>query len=420
MITIKEYSSSIVENLNESKDILYLEKECFRYNTLAPYKIRLQRDNKVAIENTSYAGIIQLDKVRIHFSTKVKTNLFYMLSFLKDEQSFHYDPETIIDIKEGANFFDILGRMFLNELDEILKRGFYKGYVRRQENIKFLKGKLIFKKQLQNDINKNAKLYCSYGDLTFDNLENQILLKATTLLIPLIKFNEQIKRDLVRYSFLLREEVNLVNVLPEDCDKVQYSRLNDYYETIIKFAKVILQNYFIRSTYEGAAKGFNFIVNMNKVYEDFITALIEEIVSEDIKFKTFIVEKQKRFDSLFRERAIITKPDVILRKKDTDQYPVIIDAKYKTKGSNADYFQVTSYALAIPTTKACYLIYPDSEQVEVESLTIPAAQFGHTRPDIKFYTIKINLFLNEDLKFEDYISKVKNEITRGLDKVNTL
>ena len=79
-------------------------------------------------------------------------------------------------------------------------------------------------------------MYCSYENLTYNNLENQIILRAATLLIPLIRFSEKIKRDLIRYSYLLREDVGLVNVAPEDCDKVHYSRLNDYYETIIQFS----------------------------------------------------------------------------------------------------------------------------------------------------------------------------------------
>ncbi len=414
IVTVREYSTEILDNINESKDLPYLQKDCFKYDKAKPYKIRLLRGNNVEIENTSYAGIIQLDKIRVHFSTKVKTNLFYMLSFLKDERSFCYDNEVVIDIKEGASFFDILGRMFLNELDAIFKKGFYKKYIRREENISFLKGKLILAEQLQNNIKKKAKFYCSYENLTYDNLENRIILRAATLLIPLIRFSEKIKRDLIRYSYLLREDVSLVNVAPEDCDRVHYSRLNDYYETIIKFSKVVLQNYFIRSTYKGAAKGFNFIVNMNKVYEDFITTIIEELISEEDEFKNYVAEKQEKFNSLFREKTVFIRPDVILRKKDTDDYPMIIDAKYKQQEVNADYYQVTAYALAIPTAKTCCLIYPKTENIDTSVLTIDTEKFGNKRPDIKFYTTKVNLFLDESLEFKEYIRKIKEEVKNQL------
>jgi len=412
--TIREYSSVILNDLNTSKDISYLKKKCFGYEKSKPYKIRELRDEKVEIENTSYSGIIQLDKKRLHFSTKVATNLFYMLSFLKDEECFYYDPDKIIDIKKGRNFFDILGRLFLNEFLEIYKRGFYKKYVKKEENIPFLKGKFLIKGQIKNEINKKTKFYCSYDDLTYDCLENKIMLRAATLLIPLIRFNEKVKRDLIYYSNLMRNEISLVNVQPNECDTIQYNRLNDYYEKIIQFSKVILKNYFIRTTYVGISKGFSFIVNMNKVYEDFITELIKELVDEEDEFNDFIVDSQERFDNLVREKKIITKPDIILRKKISNEHPIIIDAKYKRQESNTDYYQVIAYALAIPTVKACFLIYPSGEKTESEPLTLDPGIFGNARDEVKLHAVKVDLKLKEEANFKDYIRDIKEQLKRKL------
>ena len=86
-ITIPEYGARTLgeSQINESVDIPYLNKACFTRNSQnPPYKITPLRDNKVQIENTSYSGVIQLENSRIYFSTKVKTNLFYMLSFLRE------------------------------------------------------------------------------------------------------------------------------------------------------------------------------------------------------------------------------------------------------------------------------------------------------------------------------------------------
>jgi len=271
---------------------------------------------------------------------------------------------------------------------------------------------LLIKEQLYNDISKKAKFYCSYEELTYDNLENQIILKATTLLIPLVRFNEKIRRDLIYYSYLLREKVSLVNVTPEDCHKVQFNRLNDYYEPIIQFSKIILQNYFIRSTYKGKSRGFNFIVNMNKVYEDFIATMVEEIVEEEKEFENYIVERHPRFDRLVLERKIIGRPDVILRQKDTiDDCPLIIDAKYKRGEQNADYYQVISYSLAIPTVKSSCLIYPESEQIETE-LTLVKDPTNPNSPVVKLYAMRINI--DRDLEFSDYINDIKKDLKSKL------
>ena len=410
IIEIVEYKHEDIRGLSIPKDVNYLDK--FFKGT--PCKVTEIKDNKVRAENTSYAGIIQLDKTRIHFSTKVKSNLFYMLSFLKDEEDFRYDPDIIIDIKEGQNFFDILGRLFLNELEEIFEKGFFKKYVRKEDNLSFLKGKMLFNKQLINDIRKTPRFYCSYENLTYDNLENQIVLKATALLIPLIRFNDKVKSDLIRYRYILNEEVSLRNVLPEECNRVQYSKLNEYYEPIIQFSRAVLQYHFIRSAHKGASKGFNFIVNMNKVYEDFITEIVNELVNEDPAFADYVVEAQKRFDSLVKEKGIVTKPDVILRRRNSSKYPLLIDAKYKRKEDNADYYQVIAYALAIKSVKTCLLIYPATEEIDTNrELTIDRESFELKR-DIKIYTIKVNLFLDDSLEFKEYISKIKEELRKQL------
>jgi len=407
VIEIGEYKYEDIQGLNIPKDVNYLDK----FFKSTPCKVTEIKDNKVRAENTSYAGIIQLDKTRIHFSTKVKSNLFYMLSFLKDEKEFHFDSDIIIDIKEGQNFFDILGRLFLNELEEIFKKGFYKKYVRKEENLSFLKGKMLFSKQLINDIRKTPKFYCSYEDLTYDNLENQIVLKATALLIPLIRFNDKIKSELIRYRYILNEEVILRNVLPEECNRVQYNKLNECYEPIIQFSRAVLQYHFIRSAHKGASKGFNFIVNMNRVYEDFITEIVKELINEDPVFTDYIVEAQKRFDSLVKEREVVTKPDVILRKKNSSEYPLLIDTKYKRQENNADYYQVIAYALAIKTVETCLLIYPATdEKDDIRELTIDRECFELERPDIKIYTIRVNLFLDESLEFKEYIGKIKEGV----------
>jgi len=214
IVTIPEYGSGEFRSFDRVQELSYLQKDCFQSKGVLPYKVKHLWNGNIEIENTSFSGIIQLDSVRIHFSTKVKTNLFYMLSFLKNEDNLCYDPLKSIEIQEGANFFDILGRLFVNELEAIFKRGFCKKYIRKQENISFLKGKLLVRNQIGNRIRKVPKFACSYDDLTYDNLENRIILKAATLLIPLIRFSDIVKRDLVRYSNMMKEEVSLDNIVP--------------------------------------------------------------------------------------------------------------------------------------------------------------------------------------------------------------
>ena len=408
-IKISEYKYRVIDKFCKETDWDYLEKHCFKYKEKKPYNIFKNREGEVCIKNSSYSGIIQLENVRVHFSTKVKTNLFFMLSFLKSEKEFLCDKETPIEIKEGANFFDIIGRMFLNELEEIVKKGLLKKYVKKHENIGFLKGKLYIKGQIHNNIKNKPKFSCIYDDLTVNNLENQIVLRALTLLIPMIRFNMDIFKDLKSHEYILKDSIELVDVSPSDCDKIHFSRLNEYYSTIIQFSKLIIEENFIRSVNKGKSRGFNFVVNMNKVYEDFITEMVLEVVDQN--FEEYKVVSQSRFNSLVKEKKIVTIPDIILKQRGTESYPLIIDAKYKREDKNTDYYQVIAYSLALPEAKACCLIYPNTEKDIEKKLTLRRDIIhSNGQDDVKLYAKVVDLHIEEDLLFDDFISGIKSQI----------
>jgi len=395
------------------EDKKYLESKIFnkgkRKNIEVFYE---EREGKPKIRVGPYAGIVQLTNKRIHFSTKVNTKLFFMLSFLKTEDEFLYDPDTSIEIKEGVNFFDIIGRFFLNHLNDILKRGLLKKYVRKKENLRFLKGKISIKDQIKENLIDKSRFFCEYEDLTFDNLENRIVLRALNSLISLIRFNIKIKNELKKLETILKDFITLVNINPKECNLIKFNRVNQFYQDIIKLSRMILEKRFVRSVHRGESRGFNFIVNMNKVYEDFITEVIEEII-QDPEFKEFEIERQPRFDKLVRERTIITKPDIVIR-KGKEEYPFIIDTKYKREDSNVDYYQVIAYSLALRNSEACCLIYPKSEMSKIseEPLTLVRDLIGKISDEVKLYARTVDLYLDKDerIEYEDYIKGIKSQV----------
>ncbi len=48
----------------------------------------------------------------------------------------------MIDVKKGMNVLDIIGRLFVNEINEILQTGLLKRHIPQQAKLHFLEGKL--------------------------------------------------------------------------------------------------------------------------------------------------------------------------------------------------------------------------------------------------------------------------------------
>jgi len=86
---------------------------------------------------------------------------------------------------------------------------------------------------------------------------------------------------------------------------------------------LILEESFIRSTQKGGSVGFNFLVNMIDVYEDFLSEITREVVNDD--FGNFLTLTQK----VRNLSNIVIRPDMFLEKKDTRTIDIIIDFKYK-------------------------------------------------------------------------------------------
>ncbi|MHA1921315.1 MAG: McrC family protein [Promethearchaeota archaeon] len=420
LITIEENSPGFQLNFDLSEsDIQYLESDIFGNNIEVFYKDKF---GKPRIKIGSYAGIIQLSKHRIHFSTKVNTKLFYMLSYLKSEERFLFDRNTPIDIKEGFNFFDVIGRFFLNHLNDILKQGLLKKYIRRSENMSFLKGKLLVKNQINENLIDKSRFFCEYEDVTFDNIENRIVLSALNSLISLIRFNTYLRNELRKFEVILKDFISLVKVYPHECIQVRFNRINQYYEDIIKLSQLILEERFIRSVHKGRSRGFNFIVDMNTVYEEFISKIIEEVITGDPKFKGYDVESQSRFKYLVKGGRITIRPDIVIRKND-QEYPVIIDAKYKKGEPQSDYYQVITYSLALRSSKACCLLYPKTEKRErrEDPFILVRNIDRDDSEEVKLYSRSIDLYLNdesgEEMLFEDYIVGVKASVKNILQEL---
>lgn len=413
IITIPEYSTKQLDFELSLDDVEYLESEIFNRGRRKNIEVFYSKQGKPIVRVGPYAGIIQLTEKRIHFSTKVDMRLFYMLSFLKNENEFLYDPETSIEIREGINFFDIIGRFFLNYIHDILRKGLLKKYVRKKENLRFIKGKIMIKEQIKQNLVDKSRFFCEYEDLTFNNLENRIVLSALHSIISLIRFNKRIRNELRRYEIILKEFISLIRINPADCNLVKFNRVNQHYERIMKLSRLILEERFIRSIHKGDSRGFNFVVNMNKVYEDFMTEIVEEIIDQDPQFKDFEIEKQPRFSDLVKERTIITKPDIVIR-RGKKMYPFIVDTKYKREDSNADYYQVIAYSLALRHSKACCLIYPESERSKIskEPLTLVRDLTAETPDEVKLYSRTVDLYMGLDEKpnYEDYINGIKSQV----------
>lgn len=103
-------------------------------------------------------------------------NVYYMLSYAFDElKKNNYEN---IAQEEFDRIQDLFAEILYKGISAQLKRGLYREYIGRQEDLPMLKGRLNLRGTLNNRMQCRRLLHCEYDDLSENNRFNQVL-KAT-------------------------------------------------------------------------------------------------------------------------------------------------------------------------------------------------------------------------------------------------
>jgi len=140
-------------------------------------KINSSLTDGLAISSTSNIGIVNFEQFSVVVKPKIymnPDNLFGMINYAYDILEWK-NLENEFSPKTNENFLiDMIIYTFVTHCKNIIKYGVYKSYVTHQDNIPYMKGKLLLKQHLQNVLKNRAKFACEYDELEYDNLENQI------------------------------------------------------------------------------------------------------------------------------------------------------------------------------------------------------------------------------------------------------
>ena len=324
-------------------------------------------------------------------------NLIYMLSYTKK-----------LDIKTNANtklateknpFIEILIREFTTSLFESLKRLTPKRYVREEENLNYLKGKIKFSENIRYNCTNQAKFYCEYDEFSENNFLNQLFLFVSTCLynISNSSYNKKTLKFIINYY----SDISFVRFDKFKVRKIKLTRNQELFKKPFKLAKMFVEQTSVDLS-KNKFENITLVWDMNKLFEEFIFELIKRKIPEC----EAIAQKPKRLLKRKNVTRRDTKVDILVQKP-----KVIIDTKYKKFKnfediSSADIYQVTTYCLLHKYHRAI-LIYPQFENEE------PDIKNYHLNNDGDQYRIDfctINLKYN-DLKSEqtqkDIVDKLK-------------
>lgn len=344
-----------------------------------PFLKIIHRDYSLA--SNQYVGLIQngdfrltllpkifqgLEGGNVEITDRASRNLMYLMSYADDLKV----PEAKGSFAVNKmDFIEMFIFLFAQQTLQTFKHDFYHCYERVEENLGFVKGKIIFQEHLKHNLYKgrNDKIFCRYTVFQENNIFNQIIKFVTRSLIKNTKNNDN--KNLLRQILHLLVDVDDRVCIYSDTEKVVFNRTQNEFESILNYCRLFLSGNLIKFTNKDFDI-FCFLLDMNVLFEKFVAGFIKK------HFPTCAVEIQKSdkyvAENESGEKVFRMQHDIYLTSGNRN---LIIDTKYKDtdfedkKGniSQTDIYQMATYAIRRGCNELI-LIYPkfhgDDSRVE--------------------------------------------------------
>jgi len=286
---------------------------------------------------------------------------------------FHGERE-LATSKDGS-LVDLLGLLLAEACARLIRDGLLQDYVVHEETLPAMRGRLLYDRQVRRRFGRLDQLECRFDEFETDIIENRLLANALGVARRMCQ-DDGVRGQLARAHGVFEAACDASAFSMDEADELVYQRRNSHYRTAHALGKLFLCQLAVADLYApGATRSFVFLIDMNTLFEDFVTQLLIDAFSgSDVQ-----VHAQPRDRSLIRDdrtgkpyAAVI--PDLLLERRGPNgRHRVPVDAKYKLydegKLDSADVYQTFFYAYAYARevdreaqAVRAFIVYPASSQ----------------------------------------------------------
>ena len=320
---------------------------------------------------TQWVGVIQVPGLQVEVLPKIdeansskddqaRSNLLYMLAVAGQVPVRDRDVARLASRK--APLSETLAAIFADRLRRELLRGPERAYMRREENLRRFKGKLLIAQQTLRNAAHRERFFCRFDEFSEDTLMNRIFRAACRVLLDSTRTPST--QDRLRHCLLLLDDVEDVFVHDELFDQITITRQNERFADVLRFCRLILQE---RSptVRAGSERSFSLMFDMNRVFEDFVAAFLKKQVIPQLDgYRLYPQAKTKRRPLMKSggKNVLTLKPDILI---ETAGRQFVLDTKWKQlSGEGArggvgtdDLYQLYAYTKRYECERSV-LLYP--------------------------------------------------------------
>lgn len=304
------------------------------------------------ITDVTRVGVVGLDGLRLIIRPKTPLrSLIFMASHSGAQADVSHATFTFEADQELPS---ALASALIRAVEAATGRGLLKGYLSVEETGTVIRGRWDVARQLKTRPGIPVPVELTYDDYTEDVAENRIFKAALRALVRLEQLPRHVVDELGPLLGMFSEVSDLRSggraTLPAE------TRLNAHYQPGLRLAQWILEATSWTHA-EGASSGSAFLLNVAKVYEDFVGSVLRAT----LKPEGFEVDLQLSDWRLDTGGKVRMRPDIVISRG--GRVVAVADTKYKVWGEsdgsppNADVYQGLAYAITarVPEVHLLYV-----------------------------------------------------------------
>jgi 5-methylcytosine-specific restriction enzyme subunit McrC len=310
---------------------------------------------------SSWIGAVQLPTLAVEIRPKVDLErVFFLMSYALDPRAWR---DSLFRFGSDDTLLEAMIPPFTAAVASALRRGVLQGYRVHEDASLTVRGRIRFDEQIKRRYGRVPPIDIRFDEFTEDIEANRLIKSALARLSRLRIRAAETRQTLRRFDHAL-ERVEPVEYDPRVLPEVTYTRLNAHYRTAVELSKLVIRATTLELR-EGTTQGAAFLVDMNRVFEDFVTvALREELRLSATSFPQGARRHSLWLDAKHRVRL---RPD--LSWWENGQCVFVGDVKYKrvqvAEIEHPDVYQLLAYTIASGLPGGL-LIYAADEAAPVE------------------------------------------------------
>lgn len=348
-------------------------------------------------------------------------NLLYLLSYTDDLKLYHREVTALGT--QPADWFELLTRIFAEELHSQIRRGLEHAYVHREERLTTLRGTWQIERQITRPPFERHLFDVAYDEFGTDTALNRVLRLVASRLLALTRDrrNATLLRDIDSWL----SGVHLLSgVGSRELDQVHFTRLNVRFRPVFNLAHLFLGR--MGQQLMGQSQDlFAFVFDMNLLFERFMAAFLHRhraqifeppfedmgVIAQTAGMRMSLAQQWPGGFEVFR-----LKPDILLTSSKR-RVQAIIDTKYKRLKpeqvrygvSEADIYQMLAYSVRFRCGRSM-LLYPAAVRSGKSQTAYSILDFPTT---IHIHTIDLRQPLNRPERLISELRQSMRDLLRG-------